>query len=126
MMCVMFFEVRAAACPMGRVFWGTRGWEVEAANGRGGEGVVHSRVLASQGFEAAFSPAQRLQRKLTTKGSCPRKRRIAPIGIKTLSGWSGFRKSYCRGFAIRRIIPPAPRKNMGKKTALKNTKVIQK
>src|SRR3972149_4329828 len=92
----------------------------------GGDGGVHSNVLAAQGFEAAFSPAQRLQRKLTTKGSWPKKRRIAPIVMKMLSGWSGFRKSHCRGFAVRRLIPPAARKNMGKKTALKNTKVIQK
>jgi len=44
--------------------------------------------------------------------------RMALTVMNTFKGWSGFRNSYCSGFATRRIIPPAPRKTMGKKTAL--------
>jgi len=43
----------------------------------GGDVVVHSRVLDSQGFSGAFFPLKMLQNKLMTKSPCAQNMRIA-------------------------------------------------
>ena len=62
-----------------------------------GVGAAHSRVLACQGLRSALGPANKLQKKLITKGICDNPSRIALTVMNTLMGCRGCRNSYCVG-----------------------------
>src|SRR5207247_10227304 len=63
----------------------------------GGDGAVHSRVFAFHGFSGAFFPEKSDQKKLMTKGICPRPRQSADTVMKTFQGCWCWRNSYCIG-----------------------------
>src|SRR3990170_4679120 len=63
----------------------------------GGDGAVHSSVVAFHGFSGALGPAKSDQKKLITNGSCERPRPMAPIVISTFHHCRGWRNSYCSG-----------------------------
>ena len=89
-----------------------------ACGSGGGDGAVHSRVVACQGFWSTFFPKKMLQKKLRMNGICARPKNHALIEIKTFSGCMGWACAYCTGSYRRRETPARPRMNIGIKIQL--------
>ncbi len=62
-----------------------------------GDGIVHSSVFDCHGLASAFFPRNQLKRKLSAKIAWEANNRNALMEMNSLSGWSGFRKSYWVG-----------------------------
>ena len=100
----------------------------------GGEGAVHSSVVASHGLSFTFSPCLMLQKKLKMNGSCARPMIHAAHEIGLFHSkpvnpqmvWSFDTFHPCPPSYQRRCMPAMPCRNIGRKIMFMQMSVGQK
>src|SRR4051794_24174201 len=83
----------------------------------GGDGMLHSSVVESQGFSGAFAPFFKLQKRLIRKMICTAAVMYAACVMNLCTGIKAFMKSKLVKSAYRRGLPERPRKCIGVKIA---------